>query len=213
VPPTDPTASTSPPGGAEALSAAHQRQFEALLAPVLGAAYGTALHLTRSPEDAEDLVQEAALLAFRGFGRFEAGSHFKAWFFKILTNVYYQSYRRRRREPEIAPLEDVSELYLYLQTARGGLHEAGVDPVERVLGQLDAEAIAAALGTLPEEYRVVAALYFREQFAYEEIAAMLEIPVGTVRSRLHRARKLLQKALWRLAVEQGVVAALAAEGT
>jgi len=211
LPPTEPTADTPPPGGADALSAAHQRQFEALLAPVLGAAYGTALQMTRNPDDAEDLVQEAALLAFRGFGRFEAGTRFKAWFFKILTNVYYQSYRRRRREPELALLEDVSELYLYVQTARAGLHGAGMDPVERVLGKLDAEAITGALGTLPEEYRVAAALYFAEQFAYEEIATMLEIPVGTVRSRLHRARKLLQKALWRLAEEQGVVAALAAE--
>lgn len=210
--PTEQIASHSPPGPPGALNAELQRQFEALLAPLLGAAFGTALHLTRSQDDAEDLVQEAALLAFRGFPRFEAGTNFKAWFFKILTNVFYQRYRRRHREPEVAPLEDVSELYLYVQTARAGLHGAGMDPAELVLGKLDAEAIARALGTLPEEYRVVAALYFVEQFAYDEVAAILEIPVGTVRSRLHRARKLLQKALWRLAEEQGVLAALATEG-
>jgi RNA polymerase sigma-70 factor, ECF subfamily len=185
--------------------AERQNRFEGLLAPVLGPAYGAALHMTRSPDDAADLVQEAALLAFRAFDSFEPGTNFKAWYFRILTNLFYQRFRRRQREPEIAPLEDASELYLYLQTARSGVQGAENDPAELVLGRMDAETVSRAISALPEEYRVVCSLYFMEQFSYEEIAGMVDCPVGTVRSRLHRGRKLLQKALWHLAVEQGLV--------
>ena len=192
------------------LTQEHQNQFEALLAPVLPAAFGAALHMTRSRDDAEDLVQDAAVQAFRAFEQFQAGTNFKAWYFKILTNAFYQRYRRRQREPELAPLEDASELYLYLQTARAGLHTEGSDPAALVLGRMDEEAVASAIHALPEEYRVVAALYFVEQFSYEEIAEMVECPVGTVRSRLHRGRKLLQKALWRLAEDQGWLAPVGA---
>jgi RNA polymerase sigma-70 factor (ECF subfamily) len=182
-----------------------QNRFEALLAPVLPTAYGAALHMTRNRDDAEDLLQETSVQAFRAFQQFQPGTNFKAWFFRILTNLFYQRYRRRRREPELAPLEDASELYLYVQTARAGLHGAASDPVELVLGRMDEDAIAAAIQALPEEYRVVAALYFVDQFSYDEIATIAGCPVGTVRSRLHRGRRMLQKALWRMAEEQGLL--------
>lgn len=189
-----------------------QNQFEALLAPVLPFAYGAALHMTRSHDDAEDLVQEAALQAFRGYHGYEPGTHFKAWFFRILTNVFYQRYRKRRREPEIAPLEDASELYLYVQASRAGLPMSGADPAELVLGRMDAETVSRAIAALPEEYRIVTALHLMEQFSYEEIAGILQCPKGTVRSRLHRGRRMLQKSLWRLAEEQGLLEPLATEG-
>jgi RNA polymerase sigma-70 factor, ECF subfamily len=190
-----------------------QNEFEALLAPVLPTVYGAAVHMTRSRDDAEDLVQEAALLAFRAFDTFQTGTNFKAWFFRILTNLFYQRYRRKQREPEIAPLEDASELYLYVQATRAGVRGSDHDPAALVMGKIDTETVSEAIASLPEEYRVVAALYFMEDFSYQEISEMVDCPVGTVRSRLHRGRKMLQKALWRLAEEQGIVAASSTEGS
>ncbi len=185
-----------------------RRAFEELLVPLLRSAYGVAVHLTRNSADAEDLVQDAALLACRGFDSFEQGTNFKAWFFRILTNCFYSKYRKRKREGTAVDLEDTPELYLYCQTAAAGLHNQAEDPAALLLNRLDSEAVAAAIDTLPEEYRVVATLYFMQDFSYQEVADVLEVPLGTVRSRLHRGRRMLQKALWRLAQERGVISAL-----
>ncbi len=183
-------------------------EFEQLVAPLLDAAYGTALHFTRNPADAEDLVQEACLLAFRGFPSFEPGTNFRAWFFRILTNCFYSKYRKRKREGPAVPLEDTPELYLYSQTAAAGLHSRTDDPAGALMGKLEAEQVSAAIDALPEEYRVVATLYFMQDFSYQEIAEVLGLPIGTVRSRLHRGRRLLQGALWSIAQERGIVGAL-----
>ncbi|MGH7703120.1 MAG: sigma-70 family RNA polymerase sigma factor [Gemmatimonadales bacterium] len=182
--------------------------IESLLTPILGPAYGAALHMTRNPADAEDLVQEAALLACRGFGSFEPGTNFKAWFFRILTNCFYSKYRKRKREGTAVELEDTPELYLYCQTAVVGLHAHTQDPATLVMGKMDTEQVSAAIGALPDEYRVVATLYFMQDFSYQEIAGVLGVPVGTVRSRLHRGRHMLQKALWHIAEERGIVSEL-----
>ena len=176
-----------------------------LLKPLLARAYGLALRLLRNSADAEDLVQEAVLAACRGFGTFQLGTNFKAWFFRILTNCYYSRHRRQRHEGQLTDLDEVPEQYLYIRTAELGLHRGQSDPVETVFNRLDSEQIVAALRGLPEEYRVVSTLYFMEDLSYGEIADTLGIPVGTVRSRLHRGRKILQKLLWRVAVERGVV--------
>ena len=184
--------------------------FEALLRGVVGPALGAALRLTANRQDAEDLVQEAALNAFKSFATFQPGTNFKAWFFRILMNCFYSSHRRRRRaEYSVEEMEDAHELYLYERTAEAGLHDRGTDPAKLALGQIAAEDIARALESLPEEYRVVCTMYFIEDFSYQEIADMLGIPVGTVRSRLHRGRRMLQKALWRVAEERGIVPARA----
>jgi RNA polymerase sigma-70 factor, ECF subfamily len=185
--------------------------FEQLLAPILGAAYGTALHMTRHKDDAEDLVQEAAVRAFRSFHTFELGTNFKAWFFRILTNLYLNKYRQKQHEPELVNLDDAPDLYLYSHTVASGLHARSTDPAALVLRQLDTEQVAAAIRALPEEFRTVCALYFMEEFAYQEIAEILDCPIGTVRSRLHRGRRALQRELWHLAQEQGIVATLTAE--
>ena len=185
--------------------------FEAYLTPLLGAAYGTALHMTRHRDDAEDLVQEAALQAFRAFDTFQTGSNFKAWFFRILTNLYINAYRKKQRQPEIETLDeraDAPMLYLYRQTRAMGLHSWNLDPAAFVLNKLETTQVAAAVAALPEEYRIVAALYFMEGFSYQEIADIVACPVGTVRSRLHRGRRMLQQALWRIAEDQGIVAGL-----
>jgi len=178
--------------------------LDALLTPFLGIAYGYALRLLRNGADAEDLLQEAALAAVRGFETFQQGTNFKAWFFQILTNCFYGRHRRHKREGESTEIGDVPELYLFEKTTELGFH-GGADPAREVLSRLDGEQIAAALGRLPDEYRVVSTLYFMEDFTYEQIATIVGVPVGTVRSRLHRGRKLLQRELWPIAVEHGIV--------
>lgn len=187
-------------------------EFEALLDPVIARAYGTALRLTANRSDAEDLVQEAALLAFRAFHTFERGSNFGAWFTRILTNSYFSSYRRKRREAPTLSLDDSPALFLYSQTKQMGLHGRELDPASALLARLDSEQVTAALQALPEEFRVACTLYFMQDLSYEEIARVLDVPVGTVRSRLHRGRKMLQKALWHLAEDEGIVAALSGAG-
>jgi RNA polymerase sigma-70 factor, ECF subfamily len=185
--------------------------FDAYLTPILDAAYGTALHLTRHRDDAEDLVQEAALQAFRAFDTFQPGTNFKAWFLRILTNMFINTYRKKQREPAIEKLDDRTDapiLYLYTQTRNMGFHSWNSDPAAFVIDKLGATQVAEAIAALPEEYRIVAALYFVEEFSYQEIADIVACPVGTIRSRLHRGRRMLQKALWRIAEDQGVLASV-----
>jgi len=186
--------------------------FEALLEPVLDGAFGTALRFTRNRADAEDLVQDAALLACRGFGTFDRGSNFKAWFFRILTNCFYSKYRKKKRQGTEMELEDTPELYLYFQTESIGLHSRTENPATLLMGRLATEQVEEAIAALPDEYRIVATLYFIEDFSYQEIAQVVGVPVGTIRSRLHRSRRMLQKALWVIAEERGIVSALT-EGT
>jgi RNA polymerase sigma-70 factor (ECF subfamily) len=182
-----------------------QIEFEELLSPILSMAYGTAVRLTRNRTEAEDLVQDAALLAYRAFASFQRGTNFKAWFFRILTNAFYSRHRKEKHEKANLSTEDVPALYLYSKTAEAGLHGPESDPASAIMDKLDTEQVSTALEALPEEYRMVATLYFIEDFSYQQIAEVLECPVGTVRSRLHRGRRILQKALWDVAVERGIV--------
>jgi RNA polymerase sigma-70 factor, ECF subfamily len=145
-------------------------EFEALLAPHLDKAFGTALHLTRKQDAAEDLIQDAAVQAFRAFATFQEGTNFKAWFFRILINQFRQDYRKSKREPQAAPLDDAPDLYLYAKATQAGLAGDTTDPARRVMEQLDQEQVQEALAMLPEEYRVVNTLYFMEELSYPEIA-------------------------------------------
>jgi RNA polymerase sigma-70 factor, ECF subfamily len=188
-----------------------QDKFEALFRPLLGMAYGTAVRLTRDRTEAEDLVQDAALLAFRAFGTFQPGTNFKAWFFRILTNAFYSRHRRTKHERANISTEDLPALYLYGKTAELGLHSQEPDPAAAMMDRFDSEHVAEALDALPDEYRVVATLYFIEDFSYQQIAEVVGCPVGTVRSRLHRGRRMLQKSLWRVAEERGIVRAVRGE--
>jgi len=183
-------------------------EFQALLVEVLPTAYGYALRLTRNRADAEDLVQDTALRAFRAMHQFENGTNFKAWIFRILTRCFWANHRRRQRRPNTVDFDDTPDLYLYARSAEHGLPWQGEDPARTLIDRLGTERVSEAIGQLPEEYGVVCTLYFMEAFAYHEIADVLEVPVGTVRSRLHRGRKMLQKALWCLAEESGIVTEL-----
>jgi RNA polymerase sigma-70 factor (ECF subfamily) len=194
---------TRPDGGQQAVD--RPQTIEQLLLPVLPPAYNFALRLTRDEADAEDLLQEAAARACRFFDQFQAGTNFRAWFFKILANCFYNRERRNRRRGEHFSIEDTPALYLYARTAEVGLHESETNPASALLTRLETEQIAHALNELPEEYRTVATLYFVEDLKYEEIADVLGIPLGTVRSRLHRGRRMLQKKLWNVALEHGLV--------
>jgi RNA polymerase sigma-70 factor, ECF subfamily len=191
------------------------KRFESYLTPILSAAYGIALHMTRDHDDAEDLVQEAALQAVRAFESFQQGTNFRAWFCRILTNLFINAYRKRQRQPEIdtlSELEDAPALYLFKRSRELGLHAWNSDPAALVIERVEAEQVSRAIAALPEDYRVVSVLYFMEEFSYQEIAEIVDCPVGTVRSRLHRGRRMLQKALWHIAERQGIVADLRASG-
>lgn len=181
-------------------------RFVRLLDPVLPRAYAAARRLTRDADDAEDLVQEAALKAWKGFDGFEPGTNFRAWFLKILTHAFYDSYRRSRRAPNTVPIDGEEDHYLYHKLVEsrttGGRRE---NPAEAFLRRLDGRHIDAALDALPDEFRAAAVLYFVEDLSYQEIADALDCPLGTVRSRLHRGRQRLQVALWRIAEEHGLV--------
>lgn len=184
--------------------AAHE--FETLLNPLLKAAWKMALSLTHHREDAEDLVQNAALRAFAAFGRFERGTNFKAWFFRVLLNLFLHQRRDAGRTPQTTALDDVPEWSLYAQMRQAGLHRRDYDPAALLLSKLDGEDMHRAFERLPAEFRIVSLLYFVEEFSYQEIADILDCPIGTVRSRLHRGRKLLQQELWQLAQEHGIAA-------
>jgi RNA polymerase sigma-70 factor, ECF subfamily len=179
--------------------------FDLLLRSVLGPVFGTALRMTGNRQDAEDLVQEASLAAYRGFATFQPGTNFKAWFFRIMMNCYLTSRRRARPETSMEDLEDSHAAYLFMRTAEAGLHARYADPAATTIGQMTQDHVASALAGLPEEFRVVCTLYFMDDLAYQEIADILGLPVGTVRSRLHRGRKMLQKQLWKVAEDQGIV--------
>ncbi len=181
--------------------------FEAQLTPLLDRAYAAAWHLTRNTVEAEDLVQEAALLAWRGYAGFRPGSSFRAWFLRILTNKFISDYRTARRRGGVVDLDDVPEFSLWQHGREAGLMAPGSDPAGELTRRLTADQIAAALDQLPEDYRVAAVLYFVEDLSYQEIAEILDVPVGTVRSRLHRGRRLLRKELWSLAHAAGLVTA------
>ncbi len=173
-----------------------QQEFEGHLAPVLDGAFHLAYSYTRHRDEAEDAVQDACLQAFRAFHSFRRGTNFKAWFLCVVANVCRQRHRRLRRAPQTVDIEDAPPLFLWSKTRELGLHSTTEDPAAVVMQQLDAEQVLGALETLPDEFREVATLYFAASLSYQEISEILDCPVGTVRSRLHRGRKLLQKALW-----------------
>jgi RNA polymerase sigma-70 factor, ECF subfamily len=180
-----------------------RERFDRDVLPLLSSLYGAALRLTRNAADAEDLVQETYLRAYRGFGGFQEGTNLKAWLYRILTNSYINTYRKKQREPQIVEgPDDVDEWYLYDRL--GGRNVEG-SAEEAVLDQIPDQAVKDAVESLPERFRLPVLLADVEGFSYKEIAEIMETPIGTVMSRLHRGRKALERALWDTAVERGFV--------
>ena len=182
--------------------AALRARFEAEAMPLLPSLYAGGLRLTRNPADAEDLVQETFLRAYRAFDSFEPGTNLKAWLYRILTNAFINEYRKRQRQPQTISEDDVEEWYLYDKLVEGG---AAPSAEAELLEQLPDEEVRDALASLPEVFRVAVLLADVEGFSYKEIADITEVPIGTVMSRLHRGRKALEKALWVTVRERGLV--------
>jgi RNA polymerase sigma-70 factor, ECF subfamily len=179
-----------------------RERFEREVLPLLPNLYSAALRMTRNPADAEDLVQETYLRAYRGFSGFEEGTNLRAWMYRILTNTFINSYRKKQREPVTVQEDDLDEWYLFDR-----LGESGVEPsaeAEVIRGMPD-EDVQRALEALPEGFRLAVLLADVEGFSYKEIAEILGIPIGTVMSRLHRGRRALEKALWERVRERGLV--------
>lgn len=178
--------------------------FELEALSYLDALYRTGLRMTRSEADAEDLVQETYIRALRHRDQFTPGTNMKAWLFRILTNTFINSYRRKATQPQTTELDDVEEATLYRRMTGAGAGTA--DPEREVLDSVVDAEVQGALDDLPERFRTVVLLDV-EGFSYKEIADMLQIPIGTVMSRLHRGRRALQVRLYDLARERGIAAA------
>src|SRR5437870_3218337 len=173
--------------------------------PLMSSLYTAALRMTRNPADAEDLVQETYLKAYRAFGSFQEGTNLKAWLYRILTNTYINAYRAKKRRPEQADVDDVEDLYLYRRL--GGLEgaAAGRSAEDELLDHFTESEVTEAIESLPEQFRLAVLLADVEGFSYKEIADILDIPIGTVMSRLHRGRKALQKRLFDFASVRGLL--------
>jgi RNA polymerase sigma-70 factor (ECF subfamily) len=179
-----------------------RERFERDVLPLLPNLYSAALRLTRNPSDAEDLLQETYLRAFRGFGGFHEGTNLRAWMYRILTNTFINSYRKKQREPVTVQDDDIEDWYLFDRLGESGV-EASAE--SEVLDKIPDEDVQQALEALPDGFRMAVLLADVEGFSYKEIAEILDIPIGTVMSRLHRGRKALQKALWETVRERGLV--------
>jgi RNA polymerase sigma-70 factor (ECF subfamily) len=172
-------------------------EFEALTLPHLDALYNTALRLTKNESDAEDLIQETFLKAFRFFHRFQPGTHIKAWLFKIMTNTFINHYRKQQRDKEV--LEDWDWDHLLQSDAEIGENE------KKILDRFISQEVVDSLNQIPVEFRMVVLLADLEDFSYKEIAEIVDCPIGTVMSRLYRGRRLLRKLLAEYATEQGYI--------
>lgn len=186
------------------LSVEDEARFERDALPLLDSLYGGALRMTRNPADAEDLVQETMLRAYRSFDRFEAGTNLKAWLFRIMTNAYINTYRKKQREPQKVSQDEVEDFDLY-QELKNHDPQFSATPETIVLDQLVDTDIIEAIEDLPEQFRLAVMLSDLEGFSYAEMAEIMDVPMGTVMSRLHRGRKALQKRLWELARDRGIV--------
>lgn len=177
-------------------------RFEEEALPLLDQLYGGALKMTRNPADAEDLVQETYMKAFQAFDRFKPGTNLKAWLYRIMTNTYINVYRKRKRQPYFTPAEDMTDYQLYTSSSHDstGLESAEVEALKNMPNQ----QIIDALDQLREDYRMVVYYADVEGLAYKEIAEIMETPLGTVMSRLHRGRKQLREMLKEVAHEQGI---------
>ncbi len=177
--------------------------FDSLVMPYLDSLYNTAYRMTRSAEDAEDLVQETYFKAYKYYDKFEEGTNLKAWLFKILKNTFINNYRKKKLEPRSVDFAEIEDSFERI-VRRDNTDQAADPESEYFTGVMD-EDVKKALESLPYDYRMVVLLADLEDFSYKEIADILDCPVGTVMSRLYRGRKLLEKALLKYARQHGYI--------
>jgi RNA polymerase sigma-70 factor (ECF subfamily) len=177
-------------------------RFERDAMPMLDQLYSAALRMTRKPADAEDLVQETYLKAYSAFASFRKGTNLKAWLYRILTNTYINGYRKKQRQPQQSPTEEITDWQLAQAAGHSsrGLRSAEVEAMDR----LPDSDVKNALQQLPEDFRLAVYLADVEGFAYKDIAEIMATPIGTVMSRLHRGRAQLRDMLADVAQERGV---------
>ncbi len=175
------------------------------------ALYSHALRLTRNAADAEDLVQETYLKGFRSFHTFTEGTNLRAWLFRILTNTYINKYRAKQRRFDETDLGEIEDLYLYRRMSTFDDPSLGRSAEDSLMSILPDNEVKEALESLPDNFRLPVILADVDGFSYKEIAERLDVPIGTVMSRLHRGRKAMQKALYEYAVERGIVSAAGQE--
>jgi RNA polymerase sigma-70 factor (ECF subfamily) len=176
-------------------------EFEKEALPHMDALYNFALRLTGDSDDANDLVQETYLKAFRFFDKYERGTNSKAWLFRILKNSYINDYRKQSKEPSKVDYDDIENFYENIKSSDVKSSHIAQDAFSNLMG----DEISKAIADLPEDFRTVILLSDIEGFTYEEIADFVDVPIGTVRSRLHRARKMLYAKLHKYAKEKGYV--------
>lgn len=203
---TGPIETTEAPGQTQSarpeLNAEQKARFESEALQYVDQLYAAALRMARNPQDAEDLVQEAYMKAFAAFHQYKPGTNLKAWLYRILTNTYINAYRKRQREPYQANTDTVEDW----QLAQAGAHDSrGLPSAEsEALARLPDSDVKEALQAIPEDFRM--AVYYSdvEGFSYKEISEIMDTPIGTVMSRLHRGRKLLRDKLTDYAAERGI---------
>jgi RNA polymerase sigma-70 factor, ECF subfamily len=167
--------------------------------------FSTALRMTRNRSDAEDLVQETYVKGWRSFHTFQEGTNLRAWLFRIMTNTYINKYNAKKRRGTEVELDDVEELFLYKRLGSIDQSQLSSSAEDQMLELFTDDEVKGALESLPEDFRIPVLLSDVDGFSYKEIAEMLEIPMGTVMSRLHRGRKAMQKMLYEYARERGLI--------
>ena len=180
-----------------------QLEFSALVTPLIPSLQSTALRMTRNQNDAEDLVQDTLYKSYKSMHQYERGTNFRAWAFRILVNTFITGYRKKVKRPQKVSYDDLEDYFLYKKIDNTVVETESEGEV--YIDQFFDDNVKKALEALPYPFRLVVLLCDVEGFSYKEIADIIDVPLGTVMSRLYRGRKLLQKHLWSYAKQNGFV--------